>query len=102
MSLPDSCSARRPARSDNRHSIRPSCHYELWHMPSGNLVNTFDRETEAMAVVHRTFEQDGRDAGELFALGTEDRRGRSRQVAAGADLLARALASDSSDAARMV
>jgi hypothetical protein len=75
-------------------------HYELWHMPSGNLINTFDRESAALAIVRRAFEQDGRAAGESFALGTEDRRGRSRQIAAGADLLVRALAEDSQDAVR--
>ena len=67
-------------------------HYELWHMPSGNLVNTFEHETDALVVVRRAFEQSGREAGESFALGTEDRRGRSRQIAAGGDLLTRALA----------
>jgi hypothetical protein len=75
-------------------------HYELWHMPSGNLVNTFDRESAALAIVRRAFEQSGRAAGEVFALGTEDRRGRSRQIAAGPDLLQRALAEESRDAAR--
>jgi len=70
-------------------------HYELWHVPSGNLVNTFERETEALAAVRRAFELDGREAGEAFALGTEDRRGRSRQIAIGAELLARALAGGS-------
>jgi hypothetical protein len=75
-------------------------HYELWHIPSGNLVNTFDRESAALAIVRRAFEQDGRVAGESFALGTEDRRGRSRQIAAGGDLLERALAEDAHGAAR--
>jgi hypothetical protein len=69
-------------------------HYELWHVPSGNLVNTFDREPDALEVVRHALEQSGREAGESFALGTEDRRGRSRQIAIGADLLSRALAND--------
>ena len=66
-------------------------HFELWHIPSGNLVNTFPDEQAALAVVRRAYEQDGRDAGESFALGTEDRRGRSRQLASGSELLVRAL-----------
>ena len=74
-------------------------HYELWHMPSGNLVNTFEREADALVVVRRAYEQGGREAGESFALGTEDRRGRSRQVAAGSDLLARALGHESAHGA---
>jgi hypothetical protein len=75
-------------------------HYELWHVPSGNLVNTFDRESDALATVRRAFEENGRTAGESFGLGTEDRRGRSRQIAAGADLLNRALSGDSRTTAR--
>jgi hypothetical protein len=70
-------------------------HYELWHMPSGNIVNTFESEADALVVVRRAYEQNGREAGEAFALGTEDRRGRSRQLAAGALLLARALGDES-------
>lgn len=69
-------------------------HYELWHMPSGNLVKTFDHESDALALVRRSFQQSGQEVGESFALGTEDRRGRSRQIAAGAELLARAITSD--------
>lgn len=75
-------------------------HFELWHMPSGNLVNTYAEEGEALVVVRRAYERDGRDAGEAFALGTEDRRGRSRQLAAGADLLARALSDQGDPAVR--
>jgi hypothetical protein len=75
-------------------------HYELWHMPSGNLVNTFDREADALEVVRRAFEQSGREAGESFALGTEDKRGRSRQIAMGPDLLTRALSGDAEQTAR--
>jgi hypothetical protein len=75
-------------------------HFELWHVPSGNLVHTFDEEAEALAVVKRAFEQHGRDAGESFALGTEDRRGRSRQVAVGAELLERALDGEAGHGAR--
>ena len=75
-------------------------HYELWHLPSGNLVNTFNQERDALATVRRAFEQDGLEAGESFALGTEDSRGHSRQIAFGAELLARALASGSEPAAR--
>ena len=70
-------------------------HFELWHIPSGNLVNSFVREAEALVVVRRAYEQGGHKAGESFALGTEDRRGRSRQLAAGAELLARALGDES-------
>lgn len=74
--------------------------YELWHMPSGNLANTFEREADALLVVRRAYEQRGREAGESFAVGTEDRRGRSRQLAADSDLLARALGHEPSHGTR--
>jgi hypothetical protein len=76
-------------------------HYELWHMPTGNLVNTFEREADALVAVRRAYEQSGREAGESFALGTEDRRGRSRQLATGSDLLARALGGESAHGATL-
>ncbi len=66
-------------------------HYELWHIPPGNLVNTFDQEHDALGYVRQTYDQHGRARAEEFALGTEDRRGRSRQVAVRDELLARAL-----------
>ena len=75
-------------------------HYELWHIPSGNLVNTFECEADALVVVRRAYEQNGRQAGASFALGTEDRRGRSRQLAAGSNLLARALGQEPSHGTR--
>ena len=75
-------------------------HFELWHIPSGNLVNTYACEADALAVVRAVFEANGKDVGEAFALGTEDSRGRSRQVATGAALLARALADQTHQEAR--
>ena len=66
-------------------------HYELWHMPSGNLVNTFESQRDALDFVRLTYEQQGRERAEELALGTEDRRGGSTQIAIGSELLARAL-----------
>jgi hypothetical protein len=67
-------------------------HYELWHVPSGNLVNTFASEAEALAVVRRALQQRGQSHAEQFALGVEDRRGQTRAIASGAELVARAVA----------
>lgn len=64
--------------------------YELWHVPSGNLVGTFPTEEEALALVRAELDAHGRPRAEAFALGTEDRRGRSRLIADGATLVARA------------
>lgn len=66
-------------------------HYELWHVPSGNLVNSFQDENDALGYVRRTYDRYGRERAEEFALGTEDRSGDSTQVAIGAELLERAL-----------
>jgi hypothetical protein len=74
--------------------------YALWHIPSGNLVSTFEREVDALVVVRRVFEQGGREAGESFALGAENRRGRIRPIANGPDLLTRALSSGTGQTAR--
>jgi hypothetical protein len=75
-------------------------HYELWHIPSGNLVSTFEQEADALMVVRRVFEQGGREAGESFALGTKNRRGRIRPIANGPDLLTRALSSGTEQTVR--
>ena len=67
-------------------------HYELWHVPSGNLVNTYPSEEEALAPVLRALRTHGKEHAESFALGREDRHGRSTLIAEGAELLERALA----------
>lgn len=74
-------------------------HDELWHVRSGNLVNTFERECDALDVVPRTHDHQGLERVEDFALGTEDRLRRSAQVAIGSDLLVRALNQGPGDAA---
>jgi type II secretory pathway component PulL len=66
-------------------------HYELWHVPSGNLVATSSREADLLALVQQTFAQQGMCRAEEFALGTEDSRGESELVLMGTDLVARAL-----------
>lgn len=43
-------------------------HYELWHVPSGNLVNTFPSENDALDLVRRAYESQGRERAEELAL----------------------------------
>ncbi len=76
-------------------------HFKWCHIPSGNLVNTFRREADALEIVRRTLNQDGHERAEELALGTEDRQGRTMQVALGSELLAPALDEESERARRM-
>lgn len=67
--------------------------YELWETRSGNLLEAFDTEGEALAAVARTAARYGDAAVETFALtstDTDDEDGDVTTVAAGAELLARA------------
>ena len=64
--------------------------YELWETRSGNLMGFYDSESEALGVVRRGVEARGVDSVLSVALVREDRRGRSRTIAMGADLAQRA------------
>ena len=70
--------------------------YELWNMRSRSIFGVFESEDAALEGVRRAAETYGRDFAERLALGCEDHRGRSRQIAAGAELVERALAHDDS------
>ncbi len=70
--------------------------YELWETLSGNLLEAFDAEGEALAAVVRTAARYGDAAVETFALmsmDTDDEDGDVTTIAAGAELLARARSS---------
>ena len=77
-----------------------SMHYELWHVPSGTLVNTYTTESAAFAPVLRVLREQGRAAAEEFALASEDARGRTRRIADGAALVERALTATAADSSR--
>lgn len=65
--------------------------YELWNTRTGNIVGAFESEDAALEAVRRTVESYGRAYAERLLLGREDHHGRSRRVAAGAELVERAL-----------
>ncbi len=70
--------------------------YELWETRSGNLLEAFDTEAQALDAVTRTAARYGDAAVETFALvstDTDDEDGDVAAIAAGAELLARARAS---------
>ena len=70
--------------------------YELWDTRSGNLVEAFDAEAEALAAVARTAAKYGHVAIEGLALArVDDESDDVERVAAGAELLARARRAES-------
>ena len=65
--------------------------YELWNTRTGNIVAGFETEEAALEAVRQAIESYGRDYAERLLLGREDRHGRSRRIAAGAELVQRVL-----------
>jgi hypothetical protein len=68
--------------------------YGLIVVESGNLVGTYGAEAEALAVVRRGAHLNGAAFVNTLALGYGDEDGEGAQLAAGPDLLARALDRD--------
>lgn len=67
--------------------------YELWNMRTRNLMGTYAAEQEALRAVAALIQQHGHHYAERLALGLEDDEGRSRILASGSTLAARALGS---------
>lgn len=65
--------------------------YEVWHLPSRNIVGSFATKREALALVRDGIETHGTAYAERFMLGREDRHGEFRVIAEGADLAQLAL-----------
>ena len=66
--------------------------YEVWDLPSRNLVGTYATKKKALAALRASLDSFGADYVADFMLGQEDANGRSKMVAAGSDLVALALA----------
>jgi len=66
--------------------------YELLDVETGNLIGTYDDEDEALAIVRRAARLNSSGYVGALALGYENDDGEGAQIAAGAVLLARALA----------
>ena len=73
--------------------------YEVWSIPSGSLLATYETEAEALADVRAAIERHGADYGRGLLLGYESRRGRSRLIAEGEALVQRALQAASAESA---
>src|SRR5437763_648324 len=64
--------------------------YELWDIETANLIGTYETEDAALSVVRQAIETHGQDYVASLALGSEDKRGRSKLLAKGAELPERA------------
>jgi hypothetical protein len=67
--------------------------YELWDLPSRNLVATYTSRSEALADLRAALADHGADYVADFMLGQEDTKGRSRVIAQGSHLVSLTLAS---------
>lgn len=68
--------------------------YELLDIETGNLIGTYASEADALAVVRHAARINGPAYVGALALGYEDDDGEGAQVAAGTDLLSRAIQAD--------
>ncbi len=66
--------------------------YDLWDTQSGNMIGTFDSESEALSVVRDLIADFGNEFADELDLGWIAPDGRSRSTASGAALLERAYA----------
>jgi hypothetical protein len=64
--------------------------YDLWDVESGNIVNTFETEGAALAVVRTLLDLNGPEYVHALSLGCEDDDGSISVVAEGDELAARA------------
>lgn len=69
--------------------------YDLWDVESGNIVNTFETEREALSAVRILLELNGSGYARALSLGWESDDGAMGIIAEGADLARRASAVDS-------
>ncbi len=64
--------------------------YELWDVVSGNMINTYDTEDEALAIVRDLVALNGPAYACALSLAFEDDKENTSLVAKGADLAQRA------------
>lgn len=67
-------------------------YYELWDGETGNLVNTYDAEVDALAVIREAIRRHGRSYIDTLAVLRVNARGRAKVIAEGPALADRALA----------
>jgi redox-sensitive bicupin YhaK (pirin superfamily) len=65
-------------------------YYELWDLRSGNIINTYDSEAEALTVVRGLVELNGSDYADVLSLSVSDDDDNVTLVAKGTALARRA------------
>ncbi|MFN8635245.1 MAG: hypothetical protein U0893_15450 [Chloroflexota bacterium] len=75
--------------------------YDLWDVESGNIVNTFETEREALTVVNTLLMLNGAGYAEALSLGYEGEDGSMQIVAEGVSLATRAASVSTSPAASL-
>ena len=65
--------------------------YDLWDVESGNIVNTFETEREALGVVRTLLDLNGPEYARCLSLGAEGDDGSMQIIAEGDDLATLAL-----------
>ena len=68
-----------------------SVFYELIDVGSSNLIGTYDSENEALSIIRRGVQLNGTGFVDTLALGYEGDDDEGHELAAGVELLARAL-----------
>jgi hypothetical protein len=66
--------------------------YDLWDISSGNIIDTYETEAQALAMVRDLIEANGDDFADVLSLGYEADDGSVGIVAEGRDLEVRARA----------
>ncbi len=66
--------------------------YDLWDTSSGNIINTYETEGQALAMVRELIEANGATIADALSLGYEGDDGSMGIVAEGRDLEQRAMA----------
>lgn len=64
--------------------------YELWDVRSGNIINTYDTEDQALAVVRGLVARNGPEYARALSLAVEDDDEETTLVAKGVELAQRA------------
>lgn len=64
--------------------------YELWNASTRNMIQSFQTEAEALAMVRLIVARQGVAYADRIVLASEDREGRSQMIAQGQELVGRA------------
>ena len=75
--------------------------YELWDVESGNIINTYESEAQALAVVRGLLALNGPEYADALSLSFEDDDEESTLVAEGSELAQRAASAEQAPHSRV-